>query len=94
MCVDRMCSHLVISPRTVLQQQLTLHDGFRLDRGARIAFPAQSIHSDPENYQDAHKFIGFRFAGSGPCKCEPAPQQTTVDNGRLKAEAIDEKYLP
>ena len=82
----------VVSLRTVLKEAVTLHDGFRLERGARIVFPAQSVHFDQQNYQDPQKFIGFRFAGAGPCTCDSA--QPSQDRGRIKADAIDEKYLP
>ncbi|KAF2801060.1 putative cytochrome P450 [Melanomma pulvis-pyrius CBS 109.77] len=74
------------------QQPVTLHDGFVLKRGTRIAFPAQSIHRDPINYDNADEFIPFRFAGSGPCTCES--DGLPKDAGRLKADAPDEKYLP
>ncbi|KAF2711261.1 putative cytochrome P450 [Pleomassaria siparia CBS 279.74] len=74
------------------QEPITLHDGFKVNEGTRLAFPAQSIHRDPLNYKEPDKFIPFRFAGSGPCKCEV--DGLTTDAGRLKADAPDEKYLP
>ncbi|ORY13905.1 putative cytochrome P450 [Clohesyomyces aquaticus] len=74
------------------QEPVTLHDGFSLKRGTWIAFPAQSIHFDPDNYQSPREFIPFRFAGSGPCDC--SPDDLHKDAGRLKADAPDEKYLP
>lgn len=74
------------------QQPVTLHDGFNLKPGTRIVFPAQSIHLDPENYNDPREFIPFRFAGSGPCDCPTDGPPKEV--GRLKADAPDEKYLP
>lgn len=84
-------SHSVISLR-ISQEPVTLHDGFALKRGTRIVFPAQSIHHDSANYQNAHEFVPFRFAGSGPCSCES--DGLHKDRGRLKADSPDEKYLP
>ncbi|KAF2648231.1 putative cytochrome P450 [Lophiostoma macrostomum CBS 122681] len=74
------------------QEDVTLHDGMKLARGTRIAFPAQSIHFDPMNYDRAKDFIPFRFAGTGPCDCGPSGRPKDV--GRTKADAPDERYLP
>ncbi|KAF1979061.1 cytochrome P450 [Bimuria novae-zelandiae CBS 107.79] len=76
----------------VAQQPLTLHDGFHLEQGTRITFPAQSIHFDPSNYENPRDFIPFRFSSSGPCDCEA--DSSAKDVGRVKAEAIDQTYLP
>jgi len=81
----------VVSLR-LAQQRVTLHDGFELKPGTRIVFPAQSIHFDPMNYENAREFQPFRFAATGPCEC--ALDGLPKEVGRLKAEAPDEKYLP
>ena len=73
-------------------QPVTLHDGFLLKPGTKLAFPAQSIHLDPSKYTNPNSFIPFRFAGTGSCDC--GPDGLPKDAGRLKAEALDEKYLP
>lgn len=82
----------MVSLRAALKEPVTFHDGFQLERGTRIVFPAQSVHFDPENYQDPQKFNGFRFAGDGPCTCNSG--QLPQGSGRLKADTVDEKYLP
>lgn len=74
------------------QRPVTLQDGFLLKRGTRIAFPAQLIHFDPNNYEVPQEFRPFRFAGSGPYTCEPDAGPSNA--GRVKADALDEKYLP
>ncbi|KAJ4356803.1 uncharacterized protein N0V89_004840 [Didymosphaeria variabile] len=73
------------------QQPVTLHDGFQLKQGTRIVFSAQSIHSDPANYDSPREFQPFRFAGSGPCNCEA--DGTPKDAGRVKAETPSQSFL-
>ena len=73
-------------------QSLTLHDGFKLAQGTRIAFPCLSVHLDPDNYKQPKEFLPFRFAGTGPCDCDSSGQPKDV--GRTKADALDEKFLP
>jgi cytochrome P450 len=85
-------TYFVVVSLRLAQESVTLHDGFKLKRGTRIAFPAQSIHRDPLNYNDPNKFVPFRFAGSGSCTCEL--NGLPKDAGRLKADAPDENYLP
>ena len=74
------------------QQPVTFHDGLQLKQGTRIVFPAQGIHFDPANYNSPRDFQPWRFAGSGPCDCPADGTHQVV--GRLKADAIDEAYLP
>lgn len=74
------------------QQPITLHDGLILQKGTRIAFPAQSCHFDPENYKSPQEFLPFRFAGTGPCDC--SADGVVKEAGRLKSDAPDEAYLP
>jgi cytochrome P450 len=85
-------THVVVVSLRLAQESVALHDGFELRQGTRIAFPAQSIHRDPLNYDNPNEFVPFRFSGSGPCTCEI--DGLPKDNGRLKADAPDEKYLP
>jgi cytochrome P450 len=90
-CTRDTNNHAVVSLR-LAQQPVTFHDGFQLKQGTRIVFPAQGIHFDAANYKSPQNFQPWRFAGSGSCDC-PA-DGTHKDVGRLKADAIDETYLP
>jgi len=84
-------NHAVVSLR-LAQQPVTLHDGLKIATGTKIVFPAQGIHFDPANYTAPRAFQPWRFAGTGPCDCEA--EGVPKDVGRLKAEAVDETYLP
>ncbi|KAJ4390992.1 hypothetical protein N0V93_004591 [Gnomoniopsis smithogilvyi] len=49
--------------RTVMNQNgIRFHDGMFLDQGKRIALPALAIQMDPEVFEDAMSFDGFRFS--------------------------------
>jgi cytochrome P450 len=88
---DLILGVVVVSLR-LATQPVTLHDGLLLRPGTKIAFPAQSIHLDPSNYTNPTSFIPFRFSGTGSCNC--GSDGLPKDAGRLKAEALDDKYLP
>lgn len=47
--------------RTVKNQPFTFPDGFTLPVGSRITFPTLPVGLDPENYESASEFDGFRF---------------------------------
>ncbi|KJK79795.1 hypothetical protein H634G_04034 [Metarhizium anisopliae BRIP 53293] len=72
--------------RTVLQKPYTFSDGFCLPKGAQIAFPTLPIHMDPENYDKATEFDGYRFLRLSKV---PGEQE-----GKWGASRIDKTYLP
>lgn len=43
-------------------KDFTFSDGTFVPKGTFVLAAAQPIHYDEENYQDSHKFDGFRFA--------------------------------
>lgn len=49
-----------------MDEQYTLHDGTKLPRGSRIAFPVLAIQVDPANYENAATFDGYRFVERDP----------------------------
>ncbi|KAH7311513.1 cytochrome P450 [Stachybotrys elegans] len=48
--------------RDVATDSLDLGNGITIPRGTRIMFPSQSMHMDPNTYQDPHTFDAFRFS--------------------------------
>lgn len=48
--------------RDVTAPHLDLGNGIRVPRGVRVVFPTQSIHQDPENYEDPMRFDALRFS--------------------------------
>ncbi|KAF7621828.1 hypothetical protein AFLA_008380 [Aspergillus flavus NRRL3357] len=70
--------------RTVMDDHFRFHDGLTLPKGTNIIAPALAIHYDPDNYEDAHRFDGFRFARY---------RQKQGENHRWLASTIDQKFL-
>ncbi|EZF35100.1 hypothetical protein H101_01365 [Trichophyton interdigitale H6] len=70
--------------RTVMDEQFRFHDGLTLPRGTNIIAPALAVHHDPDNYEDAHRFDGFRFARY---------RQKQGESHRWLASTIDQKFL-
>ncbi|KAK6815025.1 Cytochrome P450 monooxygenase aclB [Aspergillus parasiticus] len=70
--------------RTVMDDHFRFHDGLTLPKGTNIIAPALAIHHDPDNYEDAHQFDGFRFARY---------RQKQGENHRWLASTIDQKFL-
>ncbi|PGG99976.1 hypothetical protein AJ79_08338 [Helicocarpus griseus UAMH5409] len=59
---QRMSPPDMITFDRVIEQPLTLSNGFTLPKGARLAVPAGPISLDDSVWKDAEKFDGFRFA--------------------------------
>jgi hypothetical protein len=45
-----------------MKEPWILHDGTVLPVGTRIGFPCKAIQLDRDNFEDALRFDGFRFA--------------------------------
>ncbi|KAB8224438.1 cytochrome P450 [Aspergillus novoparasiticus] len=70
--------------RTIMDDHFRFHDGLTLPKGTNIIAPALAIHYDPDNYEDAHRFDGFRFARY---------RQKQGESHRWLASTIDQKFL-
>ncbi|KAK2874945.1 hypothetical protein FQN49_001919 [Arthroderma sp. PD_2] len=70
--------------RTVMDEQFRFHDGLTLPRGTNIIAPALAVHYDADNYEDASRFDGFRFARY---------RQKQGESHRWLASTIDHKFL-
>ena len=69
--------------RTVLGRPYDFGDNVILSPGSRIMFPTKPVHLDPDNYDSAESFQGFRFVKS-----------TANDHvSHTSSTTIDEKYL-
>jgi cytochrome P450 len=67
-----------------MDDQFRFHDGLTITKGTNVIAPALAIHHDPENYTDAGRFDGFRFARY---------RQKQGDSHRWLASTIDPKFL-
>ncbi|KAK2753894.1 hypothetical protein FQN54_007253 [Arachnomyces sp. PD_36] len=59
---QRMSPPDMVTFDRIIEQPLTLSNGFTLPKGARIAVPAGPISLDDSVWEDATRFDGFRFA--------------------------------
>jgi len=64
----------------------TFHDGITLPTGSRIAFPILAIQTDPDNYDDALLFNGYRFVQRG--------EDEKIEKSITSSSTITPKFLP
>ncbi|KAJ7683435.1 cytochrome P450 [Mycena rosella] len=53
---------VMLTRKVVAKGGFTFSDGTKIPYGSLVSIPGAAIHCDPENYQDAATFDGFRFS--------------------------------
>lgn len=77
---QRLTPFSLINIGRSVRQRVTFDDGFTLEPGTQVVFPAYYAHTDPKRYPDPDTFQPYRFLNSNKEGCESF---VTVNTGFL-----------